>query len=127
MSTNYAKYVGQNVTISGSVALAGVGSFQLQGVQGTRTILSSEALQRGEVITVVCMLLVCVVCALLFEEGTRVRILLLFAFGIGAHYALDGLWIHVSGGLMLLHPLSCDTWQLQLVRPERLLQLTADV
>ena len=47
MNANYAKYVGQNVTISGGVVATGVGSFQLKGEQSTYTILSSEAVQRG--------------------------------------------------------------------------------
>jgi hypothetical protein len=50
---NYAKYVGQNVEITGVVAATGVGSFQLKGVQGTYTILSSEAVQRGDSVEVV--------------------------------------------------------------------------
>jgi len=53
VSANYAKYVGQNVTISGTVAATDVGSFQLKGLYGTYTILSSEAVQRGDVVTVV--------------------------------------------------------------------------
>ncbi len=47
VSANYTKYVGQNVTISGSVVATDVGSFQLRGVYSTYTILSSEAVQRG--------------------------------------------------------------------------------
>ena len=69
-------------------------------------------------------LLVCGVCALLFEEGTRVRVFLLFAFGMVTHYALDVLLIHVSGGLALLWPLSWQTWALQLVRPDNWLGTT---
>ena len=69
-------------------------------------------------------LLVCGVCALLFEEGTRVRVFLLFAFGMATHYALDVLLIHVSGGLALLWPLSWETWALQLVRPDNWLGTT---
>jgi len=61
---------------------------------------------------------------MLFEEGTRVRVLLLFAFGMVTHYALDVLLIKVSGGLMLLYPLSWKTWQLQLVRPDTWLGTT---
>jgi hypothetical protein len=53
VNANYAKYVGQNVTISGGVVATGVGSFQLKGEQSTYTILSSEAVQRGESVTVV--------------------------------------------------------------------------
>ena len=45
MSTNYAKCVGQNVTISWSVATTGVGSFPLKGFHNTYTILLSEAVQ----------------------------------------------------------------------------------
>jgi hypothetical protein len=63
-------------------------------------------------------LLVCGLGALLFEEGTRLRVFLLFVFGMATHYALDVLLIHVSGGLTLLYPLSWETWQLQLVRPD---------
>ena len=33
VNANYAKYVGQNVTISGGVVATGVGSFQLKGEQ----------------------------------------------------------------------------------------------
>jgi len=57
VSANYAKYVGQNVTISGSVVATGVGSFQLNGTYGTYTILSSQAVQRGERVTLVGTLL----------------------------------------------------------------------
>jgi hypothetical protein len=53
VSANYTKYVGQNVTISGSVVATDVGSFQLRGVYSTYTILSSEAVQRGDSVTVV--------------------------------------------------------------------------
>ena len=67
-------------------------------------------------------LLVCGMCALLFEQGTRVRIFLLFAFGMATHYVLDVLLIHVSGGLALLCPLSWQTWALQLVRPDNWLE-----
>lgn len=63
-------------------------------------------------------LLVCGLAALLFEEGTRVRVFLLFAFGMITHYTLDVLLIHVSGGLALLYPLSWERWQLQLVRQD---------
>lgn len=70
------------------------------------------------------ILLVCGLGAMLFEEGTRVRVLLLFAFGMVTHYALDVLLIKVSGGLMLLYPLSWKTWQLQLVRPDTWLGTT---
>jgi hypothetical protein len=69
-------------------------------------------------------LLVCGFGALLFEEGTRVRVFLLLAFGMVTHYALDVLLIHVSGGLVLLYPLSWQTWQLQLVRPDNWLGTT---
>ena len=50
---NYAKYVGENVTITGSVVATGVGSFQLKGLYGTYTILSSQAVQRGDSVTLV--------------------------------------------------------------------------
>lgn len=53
VSANYSKYIGQNVTISGSVAATDVGSFQLRGVYSTYTVLSSEAVQRGDSVTVV--------------------------------------------------------------------------
>jgi hypothetical protein len=69
-------------------------------------------------------LLVCGLCALLFEEGTRERAFLLFAFGMVTHYALDGLLISVTGGLVLLYPLSWETWQLDLVRPDNWLGTT---
>jgi hypothetical protein len=69
-------------------------------------------------------LLVCGLAALLFEEGTRVRVFLLFAFGMATHYALDVLLIHVSGAFMLLYPLSWETWALQLVRPDTWLGTT---
>jgi len=57
VSANYAQYVGQNVTISGSVVATGVGSFQLNGMYGTYTILSSQAVQRGDSVTLVGTLL----------------------------------------------------------------------
>jgi hypothetical protein len=53
VNANYAKYVGQNVTISGGIVATGVESFQFKGEQSTYTILSSEAVQRGESVTVV--------------------------------------------------------------------------
>ena len=40
------------------------------------------------------------------------------------HYALDVLLISVTGGLMLLYPLSWETWQLDLVRPDNWLGTT---
>jgi hypothetical protein len=51
VNANYAKYIGQNVTITGSVAATRVGSFQLNGQQSSYTILSSQAVQRGDTIT----------------------------------------------------------------------------
>lgn len=69
-------------------------------------------------------LLVCGLCALLFEVGTRERVFLLFAFGMVTHYALDALLISVTGGLVLLYPLSWETWQLDLVRPDNWLGTT---
>jgi len=68
--------------------------------------------------------LVCALCALLFEEGIRVRVFLLFALGIVTHYALDVILINVSGGLMLLNPLSWNAWHLDLVRPDNWLGTT---
>jgi hypothetical protein len=53
VSANYAKYIGQNVEISGVVAATGVGSFQLNGVHGTYTILSTTAVQRGDGVDVI--------------------------------------------------------------------------
>ena len=69
-------------------------------------------------------LLVCGLCALLFEEGTRGRVFLLFTFGMVTHYALDALLISVTGGLVLLYPLSWETWQLDLIRPDNWLGTT---
>jgi len=43
VSTNCAKYVGQNVTTTGSVVPTGAGPLQLKGVKSTSTILSSAA------------------------------------------------------------------------------------
>jgi hypothetical protein len=68
--------------------------------------------------------LVCALCALLFEKGIRVRVFLLFAVGIVTHYALDVILINVSGGLMLLYPLSWNAWHLDLVRPDNWLGTT---
>jgi hypothetical protein len=53
VNANYAKYVGQNVTISGNVVAVGTQSFQLNGEHGTYAILSSEPVQRGDGVTVV--------------------------------------------------------------------------
>ena len=69
-------------------------------------------------------LLVCGLCALLFEAGMRKRVFLLFAFGMMMHYALDVLLISVTGGLVLLYPLSWETWQLDLIRPNNWLGTT---
>ena len=69
-------------------------------------------------------LIICGMCALLFEEGTRERAFLLFAFGMVTHYALDGLLISVTGGLVLLYPLSWETWTLDLIRPNNWLGTT---
>jgi hypothetical protein len=69
-------------------------------------------------------LLVCGLCALLFEAGTRERVFLLFTFGMVTHYALDALLISVTGGLVLAFPLSWETWQLDLVRPDNWLGTT---
>lgn len=69
-------------------------------------------------------LLMCGLGSLLFEEGTRVRVFLLFTFGMATHYALDALLKHVTGGILFLYPLSWETWQLQLVRPDNWLGTT---
>jgi hypothetical protein len=53
VSANYAKYIGQNVTITGSVVATGAHSFKLKGDYDTYTILSSQAVQRGDTVTVV--------------------------------------------------------------------------
>ncbi len=52
VNVNYAQYVGQNVTISGIVVSAGAQSFALKAVQGTYEIVSSEAVQPGDRVTV---------------------------------------------------------------------------
>jgi len=57
VSANYTKYVGQNVEIDGEVTATGAGSFQLHGVNGNYTILSSQAVQRGDSVSVVGTLL----------------------------------------------------------------------
>ena len=69
-------------------------------------------------------LIVCGMCALLFEEGTRGRAFLSFAFVRVTPYALDVLLIGVTWGLVLLYPLSWATWQLDLVRPDNWLGTT---
>ncbi|MGZ4848524.1 MAG: hypothetical protein ACXV2E_01915 [Halobacteriota archaeon] len=54
VSANYAKYVGQPVTISGRVVATGAQSFELKEVSSTYTILSSStAVRPGDVVTVV--------------------------------------------------------------------------
>ena len=53
VNANYAKYIGQNVEIDGVVAATGAGSFQLHGVNGNYTILSSQAVQQGDRVAVV--------------------------------------------------------------------------
>jgi cytochrome c-type biogenesis protein CcmE len=54
VSANHVKYVGQPVTISGSVVATGAQSFELKGVSSTYTILSSStAVRTGDVVTVV--------------------------------------------------------------------------
>jgi len=54
VNANYVKYVGQPVTISGSVVATGAQSFELKGVSSTYTILASSTTVRpGDVVTVV--------------------------------------------------------------------------
>lgn len=53
VSANYETYVGRDVAITGRVVATGAQSFELQGVRGTYTILSSEAVQPGDGVTVV--------------------------------------------------------------------------
>jgi hypothetical protein len=69
-------------------------------------------------------LLACALCAPLFEEGIRLRVFLLLAFGMVTHFALDVILINTSGGLVLLYPLSWNTWHLDLVRPDNWLGTT---
>jgi hypothetical protein len=45
---DYAKYVGQNVTKTGTVSATGAGSFQLKGLYDTYMIFSSHAVQRQD-------------------------------------------------------------------------------
>jgi len=45
-------------------------------------------------------------------------------YALCALYALDALLISVTGGLVLAYPLSCETWQLDLVRPDNRLGTT---
>jgi hypothetical protein len=68
--------------------------------------------------------LVCGLCALLFEAGTRKRVFLLFVLGMVTHHALDALLISVTGGLVLAFPLSWETSRLDLVRPDNWLGTT---
>jgi hypothetical protein len=56
VSSNYNAYVGRNVKISGEVVTTGAQSFELMGAEGTYTILSSAAVQRGDGVTVAGML-----------------------------------------------------------------------
>jgi len=53
VSANYDASVGRNVLISGEVVATGAQSFELMGMHGTYTILSSAAVQRGDDVTVV--------------------------------------------------------------------------
>ena len=54
----------------------------------------------------------------------RVRVFLLFVVGMVTHYALDVILINVSGGLVLLYPLSWNARHLDLVRPNNWLGTT---
>jgi len=51
VSANYDASVGRNVLISGEVVATGAQSFELKGMYGTYTILSSAAVQRGDDVT----------------------------------------------------------------------------
>jgi hypothetical protein len=53
VNADYAKYVGQNVTITGNVGESDAQSFQLKGDYGTYTIFSSQAVPPGNGVTVV--------------------------------------------------------------------------
>ncbi len=53
VNANYDAYVGRIVDISGSVVSTSAQSFELEGGQGTYTILSSKAVQPGDVAVVV--------------------------------------------------------------------------
>jgi hypothetical protein len=53
VSTNYEAYVGRNVTISGEVISTGAQSFELMGRQDIYTVFSIEAVQLGDIVTVV--------------------------------------------------------------------------
>jgi hypothetical protein len=53
VSANYDASVGRNVLISGEVVATGAQSFELKGMYGTYTILSSAAVQRGDDVSVV--------------------------------------------------------------------------
>ncbi|MGZ4851594.1 MAG: hypothetical protein ACXV3D_00195 [Halobacteriota archaeon] len=52
VSANYEAYVGRNVTISGEVISTSTRSFELKGALDTYTIFSTEAVQRGDRVTV---------------------------------------------------------------------------
>jgi hypothetical protein len=46
VTTNYAEYVGQNVTITGSVVPTGARTFKLKVVKRTSVIVSALAMQQ---------------------------------------------------------------------------------
>ena len=52
VSANYDAYVGRNVTISGEVVSTGTQSFELLGALDTYTVFSTEAVHRGDHVTV---------------------------------------------------------------------------
>ena len=52
VSANYDAYVGRNVTISGEVISTSARSFELKGALDTYTVFSTEAVQRGDHVTV---------------------------------------------------------------------------
>lgn len=61
-------------------------------------------------------LLVAGLASLLFENKTR--IFLLLALGLSSHFALDALLMHVSGGIGFLFPFSWSEYQLGLIRSD---------
>ncbi len=61
-------------------------------------------------------ILIAGIIALFFIEAKSIFFLL--SLGLCSHFLLDFFLVHVSGGMMLLFPLSWDEWQIYLIRSD---------
>ena len=107
-SANQSNYIGQNVSITGVVTATGVCTFGFKGVHGTFTILSSEAVQQGDVVTVVGTL----------QPGHQLRAV---AMDVSPQVLSTGVYVRSFVGLIVLVVLFFVSWRVDwrglVVRP----------